>query len=283
MLTPADFIIILLLGTVGGFISGLLGVGGGLIFIPILEYYLSQSGVADSELVKFTLANSFFVIVFAGAIISYRQWKIGNFYGRSVIYTAITGIISSQLMTYVIIHGTWYNQHLFKIIFLSMVIPMALRMFVKRKHIELDKPMPAAPPLATTGFFTGIVTALSGLGGGIVMVPVFTELLKIPIRKATSISTGVIPLLTLPLVLSYMNASPLYHPDNLMAGYIIFPLVVPLIVSVLLVAPLGVHAAQKVKPSVIKSIFIVVVTIVVIKELYHDESIKSYINQLLRW
>jgi uncharacterized membrane protein YfcA len=234
-------------------------------------------------LVKFTLANSFFVIVFAGAIISYRQWKIGNFYGRSVIYTAITGIISSQLMTYVIIHGTWYNQHLFKIIFLSMVIPMALRMFVKRKHIELDKPMPAAPPLATTGFFTGIVTALSGLGGGIVMVPVFTELLKIPIRKATSISTGVIPLLTLPLVLSYMNASPLYHPDNLMAGYIIFPLVVPLIVSVLLVAPLGVHAAQKVKPSVIKSIFIVVVTIVVIKELYHDESIKSYINQLLRW
>lgn len=268
MLELSDFIVIALLGSVGAFISGLLGVGGGVIFIPILDYYLVKAGIHDSELVKFTLANSFFVIVFSGVVISIKQYKSGNFYPRQVILTAIPGVFSSFLVTYLILNGNWYQQHMFKTLFLLMLIPMTIRMFFqKEKPINKEIVFPKGYFFTITGFFTGIITSLSGLGGGILMVPIFSDFLKIPIKVATSISTGVIPIFTAILIVPYMMAKPQII-NNIQIGYIVLPIVAPLIVSVLFISPFGVRVAHQLKPLHLRIIFACVSSIIILKELY---------------
>ena len=62
-----DFALILI-GSVGGLLAGIMGVGGGLIFIPVLTYLFSQQGLPTDEIVKFTLANSI-ALIFAFIII----------------------------------------------------------------------------------------------------------------------------------------------------------------------------------------------------------------------
>ena len=79
MLSINDFIILFLFGSFGGFMSGYLGVGGGIIYVPVLDYFLSKY-FHDTELVKAVLANSLFVIMFSAAVASYKQYKLGNLY-----------------------------------------------------------------------------------------------------------------------------------------------------------------------------------------------------------
>ena len=64
MLEWFDYLLLIAAGAIGGFMSGLIGVGGGIIFVPILTYFLSRLGYADEVLVKAVLANSLFAIIF---------------------------------------------------------------------------------------------------------------------------------------------------------------------------------------------------------------------------
>lgn len=261
-----DYIIILFFGLIGGFISGLLGVGGGLLFIPALEFYLKKMGVNDIDMVKFILANSLFVIIFSGIIITYKQIKINNFYIKQVIQTTWLGLISTVIMTYAIEDGWFlYDKKMFTLVFLSMLAPLVFRMVFDKQKDEIENSnFPSGSKMGIAGFFTGIITSMSGLGGGIVMVPVFTNLLKINIKKATSISTGVIPILAIANGLLYIFATHIQQVHNLQTGYVVYPLVLPLILGVLITAPMGVQAAKTMKPFPLKIIFASVISIIMI-------------------
>ena len=73
----SDFIILIIGGCLGGFLAGLLGVGGGMIFIPFIQYMLSKFAyIPDSEIVKFTLANSIGLVFLSGISGITRQIKL---------------------------------------------------------------------------------------------------------------------------------------------------------------------------------------------------------------
>lgn len=270
MFNPLEFALLCVLGGLGGLLSGLLGVGGGVIFIPILDYYLNKLGVPVEEQVKFILASSLFAIIFSGLVISWKQFRLGNFYWKPVLYTALPGVISSVCMTRFIESGTWYQKDAFNLVFMAMLLPLMIRMFLRRNAEEGidDKLLPEPYKFGITGFFTGMVTSLSGLGGGIVMVPVFSDLLGVPMRKATSISTGVIPFFALPIGLYYAWADAPIQLSTYQQGYIVLPLVLPLIIGVLAIAPLGVRLAHRLKPVWIKTIFVAVMLVVLSSRIY---------------
>jgi uncharacterized membrane protein YfcA len=263
----AELLILLLVGCAGGLLSGLLGVGGGVVFIPILDYYLSRTGISGEESVKFILANSLFAIIFSGVVGSMKQYRLGNFYPRAIIYTALPGVVSSLATTWLISLSPWYSKEMFTILFVSLLVILMVRMFMEKKsQTTVDPELVKLHRYSIVGFLTGIVTSLSGLGGGVIMVPVFSNLLKLDIKKATSISTGVIPIFALPITVFYMISQPVsdsgipYH-----IGYIILPLIVPIITGVLIFAGPGVRLAQKLPSSTIKIIFAVFISIVLIK------------------
>jgi len=268
VLAYTDFIILFLLGSIGAFLSGFLGVGGGIVYIPILDYFLSKLGFSDDNLVKAILANSLFTIIFSGSVSSYKQYKLGNFYPREIFFTAITGVLTAVLMTLLIKSGTWYSKSVFNYVFASMLLIIALRMFFVK--VPAANASVIIKPLGfyITGFFAGIVTAMSGLGGGVIMTPVFTDLLKLNIKKASAISNGVIPFFAIAVGILNLNTPSTQNVSEWQVGYVVFPVVIPMILSTFFLAPLGVMASQKANQKTIRLVFASFISLVFVKTLF---------------
>lgn len=268
MLDIYDYLIIFLLGSIGGFISGFLGVGGGIVYIPILDYFLFKLGLTQDALVKGILANSLFTIIFSGSIASYKQYKSGNFYPKEILQTAIPGILTALLMTYLIRSGSWYSKEVFNYVFAAMLLLIATRMLLSKPASVATSGEVGNEKYRITGLFAGLVTAFSGLGGGVVMTPVFTDLLKQPFKKASSVSNGVIPLFALFVGIYNLTGEEAQIIHQYQIGYIVFPVVLPLVLAALFLTPLGVKLSHQVKPQLIRKVFAFFVGIIFIKTAY---------------
>ena len=277
MLSINDFIILFLFGSFGGFMSGYLGVGGGIIYVPVLDYFLSKY-FHDTELVKAVLANSLFVIMFSAAVASYKQYKLGNLFFKEIIQTLLPGIVSVVILQTLINKGTWYSRDVFLYFFLTMLLFVVFKMFLsKPKAIIAESTKADNYKYNITGAFAGIVTAMSGLGGGVIMTPVFTEWMKLDIKKASAISTVVILGFAIVIGILNLNVVPQNSISNFQFGYILLPISLPLIIGTFLFAQMGVKTAQKSKSQTIRITFACFASIVLLKVIYEILIIHSII------
>lgn len=260
-----DVFLLLLAGAFGGFLSGVLGVGGGIIFIPIIDLVLKQYGI-ETETVKFILANSLTVIIFTGTFNSWRQYKAANFFPKYILYTAIPGVVTVLIGSWIVSTGDWYRKDIFNIVFTLLLVPAVIRMLMSRKEPDNLRTEIPLQKFGIVGAVTGIFTAFSGLGGGLIMIPAFVNILKLEMKKAVSVSAGVVPFFAFPTALYYMFQEPLQQDlavSNF--GFILYPIVLPMIIGTLLTVPLGVKTGHKLNPWTSKLIFSFFVVLVLIK------------------
>lgn len=248
----------------------MVGSGGNVILIPILDFVLFESGLRDDLLVKSIIAHSLMVSFFLGGIIAYRQYKAKNFFPKDVLVTSSLGIITALLTTWLITQGDWYQKEDFDIIFSIMLLLLILKLVLDKKsgltgvHEKSSRPL-----LLGIGGITGVVTSLSGLGGGIILIPGFTDIMKMSLKKASSVSISVIAILALPISLSYIVGAPTNSITLPMQfGLISFGVVIPTLIGVLISAPFGVKTAHKINPNIIKIVFAIVVSSLLIKMIY---------------
>ncbi|MCB0739033.1 MAG: TSUP family transporter, partial [Bacteroidetes bacterium] len=118
-----------------------------------------------------------------------------------------------------------------------------------------------------TGILAGIVSGLSGLGGGVITVPVLNQS-GINIKKASSISLGAIPIFAMAMSGFYLlGHSPQIDLEHSM-GYICFDVSLPLAIGVVLAAPMGGIFAKKLPEPLIKVIFAILLVVVALKLIY---------------
>jgi hypothetical protein len=271
-----DLLILIIGGCLGGFMAGLLGVGGGMIFIPFIQYMLSDySGIPDSEIVKFTLSNSIGLVFLSGISGISRQVKLKIYSFKNSLYIGIPGAIAASTMNWAIQNGNWYVKSDFQKVFLLFLILSILNMIFGKQSNALEQNDISKKILSKIilGLLAGTVVALSGLGGGIIMVPLIRYLLKKPIHEATSLSLSIVPLLSLVPVIQNMTAKNVPHLiqngyDFPLTGYIIWPYFVPLAIGVIFFSSFGQKTAQKVPVLWLRVIFAVLSTIILIKTLY---------------
>lgn len=267
MLELSDYILLALFGSFGAFLSGFLGVGGGLVYIPVLDYFLSKMGLKNDVLVKAILANSLFTIIFSGSLASYKQYKMGNFYPKEILKTALPGMLSALVLTYFIQTGNWYSKQVFNYVFALMLFIIIIRMFAK-KPVLIGEQLAPTWKYLTTGFFAGLITAFSGLGGGVVMTPLFTDWMKQSIKKASSISNGVIPMFAIVMGIFNLSGPASQKISNYQYGNIYFEVIFPMILATFFFAPLGVKMAQRTSPKIIRIVFACFVSGVLLKLLF---------------
>ncbi|MEX0968303.1 MAG: sulfite exporter TauE/SafE family protein [Bacteroidia bacterium] len=274
MLDIVDILLLLAAGCAGGFLAGLLGIGGGVIFVVVISYFLLPYEMDPHEAVKFTLANSLFATFFAGLSGTIKQIQIKNFHLRQILLTALPGVISSLIISFTIIHFQWYSKEKYGVFFMVILILFAYRMlFTKRKPEKTDLVVSdiSNNKYMGTGLVSGIISALTGLGGGILIIPVLHSFMRLDIRKAASISLGIIPIFAFANSLVYMlsdHNAVISIPLSL--GYIIFPVVLPLVIGVIIFAPLGVRLAYHLPQKWIRAFFGTLILILCFKMIYEN-------------
>lgn len=185
----AELIFLLIIGLFAGVLAGLMGIGGGIIFTPVLYFLFDGAGVENP--VIWTIASGLFCTFVAASGSLVRQYMQKNVFWSEGIILGLMGAIGVYLGKQVLT-SPYYSREEFVIFFSIMLIYAAYMMFGrgKDKGDEFDRafePMKLKQSFVTGGI-GGFVASLAGVGGGGVMVPIMNLFYKQPFRKAVSVS-----------------------------------------------------------------------------------------------
>lgn len=250
-------------GIVAGLLAGLLGVGGGIVIVPILYFLFQAFGVtADSAMVIAT-ATSLATIVPTSISSIRAHHKKGNvdFALLKVWWVFILAgvLLGSYLVTRV-------NGEILTTLFGIIATLSALNMLLARKT-ALFESLPGKLGQASMGTGIGLFSSLVGIGGGTLTVPTLT-FFNYPAHKAVGTAAAVGLIISLPAAITMLtigvtpNDAPLgtYGLVNLVGFVCIVPLTV-------LFAPIGANIAQKLDATKLKKVFAVVLMITGIRML----------------
>lgn len=262
------FIVILAAGALGGFMAGMLGVGGGIIFIPVIQEIIKFDAL-QSDKAFYVLANSVTIVLVVGISGTIKQVKLKNTNLKAAAVTGLFASVTSIALTYLLKYFHFNDPKIFNYIFASILLFTAARMWYSYKFKKEGSDLLVMPPLSKfipAGLLAGTITAITGLGGGVVMVPYFNKVLKLPIKFATGLSLSVIPIIALPIMIFYLMGKPGKEVfPGLQTGYIMWTAILPLIITAGVASPFGVKVANKLSSKTILIIFMIFITLNLIK------------------
>ncbi|MFN5697300.1 MAG: sulfite exporter TauE/SafE family protein [Cyanobacteriota bacterium] len=167
------------LGLLAGLLSGLLGIGGGLIFSPILL----MVGLSPHQ----ALATSTLAIVPTTLGASWSHLRSGTLPGKATMVIAAAACLSAGLFSR-IGHGLqgWTLLGLQALMYLILCLTITPRGDREERSGSQEPPWIA---LALVGLVAGMASGLVGVGGGLVMVPLMVRFVGLPIHLAIRLST----------------------------------------------------------------------------------------------
>jgi len=283
-LMTSGFFWLLLLGSFGGLLAGLLGVGGGMLFIPVITSYLHQYDISSTEMVKFTLANSIALVFMSGVSGTFRQIKMGTWQWKQSLTIGIPGAISNYFMTQAIQDGDWYQKEVFQGVFLGFLGLSILNMIFGKSKTSRQNDGNGNPqideqstpyqfsliqdwPSMLVGIFAGTIVALSGLGGGIIMVPLFLIILKKSMHSATALSLSIVPILSISALIKYISITPTHQVSSYQTGYLLWIMLIPMLLGVIFFSSLGQKMSTKVPVVWLRVIFALLSAFILVKTL----------------
>jgi uncharacterized membrane protein YfcA len=264
-----EFYLILIFLSVGfsaGLLIGMLGIGGGVIFIPSLYVLLPYTGIDQSLIPYYAISISLFAGAIAASFSSILHFPLGNVDKRRALLfslgSALAAFISVMFITSV-------GPIILKGIFAGVLFIIAIVMF---RNSHLKKDLKRNEPvndhaLPIVGLFVGTLSAFTGLGGGIIFFPVlhYLFLLKPKIAIGTS---SVITAITM----IFASFSFFIHRSDWMGNYqsssAYFAVAIPLGLSAVIGARIGVSFVINMKSLMAKKIFSILLIIVVIKIIF---------------
>lgn len=261
------------LGT--GFLVGLVGVGGGIVFAPVLLYYYQAVGISPLIIAQLAVATSLFCVLLASTFSAWHQFRRRSADVRTALYVGLSSVIGVYLVAQFVTTQPWFEARVFQVILGALLIASVIRMLVPEKPSAGARVQPGQsshipiPAMATTGIAAGGLSAVAGVGGGIVLVPIYHNLFRYSIHLATGSSSATIVLTSFAGVVTYMllgsapaGASPLTIGSvDIMTGLL---LAVPAMLS----SRAGVSAAHRLPRKVLTYIFVTIATLVAAKLLY---------------
>ena len=186
-------------GIFGGILAGLLGVGGGIVIVPALYLALSTAGMDPAITMQVAVGTSLATIVFTSLSSGYGHFKRGaidmdllKLWAPSLLVGVIIGALLGGYVSGLILVG----------VFATVAALVALDMIFRKTK---DEPTPrgfAKPIWAVLGVATGGLSAMMGIGGGTIGVPLL-NFLGYDIRRAVGTSAAIGFIIGLPGAVVY--------------------------------------------------------------------------------
>ncbi len=251
-----QLIIFLLVGVVTGLLSGLLGMGGGLVSIPCMVFVFEYLDIETAVTMQMAIGSSLAAVIFttfssARAHNRHKRvrWSIIKKMSISFALGALTGSMLAQNVS---------SQDLQKIFGVFEVVLGVYFFFMKERLSN-----PSLPPVPTllmnlVGYVISTISTFLGVGGSFLSVPVLIHF-RLPLKEAIGTSTVFSFILALVASLSFFLPGLLIPPQPHSIGYIYLPAFLPMSIASFFAAPWGSRLIHVVPTDVLKKIFATII------------------------
>jgi uncharacterized membrane protein YfcA len=239
----------LALGLVAGFIAGLLGVGGGLIIVPVLVWLLEAQGVAQNAM-HYALGTSLASIVFT-SMSSLRAHHARGAVDWTTVIRITPGIVAGTLIGAAL--ASRLSPLPLKMFFVAFLFYAAVQMWWNFKPTP-HRQLPGAAGMFGAGGVIGAVSSWVGIGGGTLSVP-FQLWCNVPLHRAIGTSAAI----GLPIAAAGAAGYAFFGPAGALLpgtlGYVHLSALAAIAIGSVSTAPLGARAAHALPVSKLKRIF----------------------------
>lgn len=241
-----------ILGLFVGYFSGLLGIGGGLIMVPVLSFLFETQNVPAQNVLHLSLGTSMATILFTSISSTYQHhahqavnWDAFRFITPGILLgTALGALIVAYIATFYL-----------AVFFVLFVYFAATQMLIGFKpHATRD--YPKRTEVTVAGMIIGCISSIVSIGGGVLSVP-YLLWHKQPLRGAIATSAA----LGFPIAFGgsagYIVTG-YFRGEGLPAyslGYIYLPALLWLVVGTMLTAPLGAKATHRMPVDLLRKMF----------------------------
>ena len=247
-MTPTALLLLAAVGTAVGFVSGLLGIGGGVLIVPFLYFFYGTAalggGSVSPELeVAVAHATSLFIIVPTAVVGTVSYTRAGLVAWRVALPVAGFSLLAAALGARLALALPGDALRLGFGIFLlytaaQLVLPSAA---AANEPLRLG-----AAIVVPTGIAVGLLSALLGVGGGIVLIPLLLRVIRLDIARVASTSLAVVAAAAAAGTLSYMAGgweTPGRPPGSI--GYVHVYAALPILAGSVLTVRLGTAVNQR--------------------------------------
>ena len=178
------------LGALAGFLAGLLGIGGGIILVPLFLWAFASAGFSPEIIVHTAFGTSLAIIIPTAFSSTLGHRKRGNVEWHQVAYLCLGGLFGALAGAWLasLLSGVWLKG-----LFGIMQILVALKLLVFDVRLPPERTDAVAPwPLLIVGFAGGCFSAFFGVGGGVIAVPLMIIVLGFPTHLAVGNSSALI-------------------------------------------------------------------------------------------
>lgn len=253
----------LALGAVAGVMAGLLGVGGGLLIVPVLVWLFIRQGVEPAVITHLAIGTSLATIVptaIASARAHHRhgavRWDLVARVAPGVMLGALAGATLAEFL----------SSDALRRVFGAFEIGLAVYMLLNVRPAP-HRPLPGGLGLSSGGGVIGLVSALLGIGGGSLSVP-YLVWFNVAVRHAIGTAAAV----GLPIALAGAGGFMIHgwQAEGLpawSAGYVHGPSLLGVALASFLTAPIGARLTHTLPVPTVRKLFAVLLMVLGIRML----------------
>jgi len=244
-------LILLGMGAIAGTLAGLLGIGGGIIIVPVLALVFSAQGISTDVLMHVSIGTSLATIVITSisSILAHQKhqaivWSVFRRITPGILAGGFLGAFLAKMIA---------GDTLRLIFGFFMLIVAAQMIFgnTTKPHRQLPKTF----GLLLTGTGIGTMSALMGVGGGSMSVP-FLTWCNMTIRNAIATSSAIgLPIALAGVTGFILSGWGVAHRPVWSLGFVNLPAFFSIVVASTIFAPLGAKITHRISPKRLKLFF----------------------------
>lgn len=252
-------------GITGGLLAGLLGVGGGIVIVPVLYQILTTMNVAEDIRMKIAVGSSLATIIVTSLISSRSHAKKGAvdwlLFKQWSIWIVIGVVFGITIVTYV--KGVFLT-----LVFAIVALIVAIYMMLQKTGFSLYKGFPNGYIKNFLATIIGTLSTLMGIGGGTLSVPIL-NLFGYNMRMAVGTGAAIGMIIAIPATLGYVmqgfgNTS--LPPFSF--GYVNMLAVIFIIPMTTIMAPIGAKIAHCIPENILRKLFSIFLIITSLRMFY---------------
>ena len=237
---------------VAGFAAGLLGVGGGIVTVPVMHNLFTFMGMDGDLAMQVAVGTSLLTIIPTGFMSARSHLKRGSV---DVALIKLWGPLAFAGTLVAVVIARYVDGDVLQAVFAVVAFLVAADMIIRRNGGKIADGFPNAAVRGLSGFLIGGFSTLMGIGGGTLSVPVLSAV-GFPIRLAVGTASMLGPIIAIPGAIGFIvNGLGVEGRPPLSLGYVNLIAFVMLLPAGLFMPAVGAKVAHAVQPRTLKLVF----------------------------